>query len=328
MDRDRDAVPGTGSGARLRLHSGPGHSSAKTSQDPFYRKYLVPGNALDDEIVATEKKLEEISQRREPPQRFRKPARSPPLSRAGRGAVRAGRQARSFELPLAVQPRPAARDRRQGERRDLGIQEVDRAQAGISAVPLPARPPLRAGREVRRRHRPVRQGVLDRSLHAGSQAQSARHRLGPALPRVARDLRAGPGAGDARSRRRVPRGAGVPAGRRGPGSRRVRGGPGRDADGAPRNRSRDRGRPRGAVHEPQAARHAAARIADAAAAAPDRNPSGPGHAPSAGRRHAPAAARGAHGRSGRERSDAARGGSRARGGAHAGPPPEEEVEPS
>jgi len=35
------------------------NSSAKTSQDPFYRKYLVPGNALDDEIAATEKKLEE-----------------------------------------------------------------------------------------------------------------------------------------------------------------------------------------------------------------------------------------------------------------------------
>ena len=35
------------------------NSSAKTSSDPFYRKYLIPGNALDDEIVATEKKLEE-----------------------------------------------------------------------------------------------------------------------------------------------------------------------------------------------------------------------------------------------------------------------------
>ena len=35
------------------------NSSAKTAQDPFYRKYLVPGNALDDEIAATEKRLEE-----------------------------------------------------------------------------------------------------------------------------------------------------------------------------------------------------------------------------------------------------------------------------
>ncbi len=78
--------------------------------------------------------------------------------------------------------------------------------------------------KIGRRGRAVCEGVLDRSVDARSQAQSARHRLGadrtaPRSPNYDREIC----ARDPRPGRRLPRGARVPAGSRGPGRRRRRG---------------------------------------------------------------------------------------------------------
>ncbi len=88
-------LSGSGSGAgHLRLHSGPGLVGEVGSR-PFLQKVPHPGQRARRRDRGDGEEARGVSQRREPPQRFRKPARSPPLSRAGRGAVRAGRQARS-----------------------------------------------------------------------------------------------------------------------------------------------------------------------------------------------------------------------------------------
>jgi len=50
-------VPALGISPAQESPSGP--NGGKPAPDPFYRKYLVAGNALDDEILAMEKRIEE-----------------------------------------------------------------------------------------------------------------------------------------------------------------------------------------------------------------------------------------------------------------------------
>ena len=173
-------------------------------------------------------------------------------------------------------------------RRDLGVQEVDHAQARLSAVALSPRPALRARPDkLGRRRRAVRRrrsGSIPRMRDR--QAQSARHRLGADLPRLARQLPARHRAWR-RSTTRTPYFDEEPlpaSSRRSRDLRRGGRARARPGAGAARRRRRDRQARRrapGAAEPParrgqRAPRRAAA---DAAAAAPSRAPAPRGPRP-------------------------------------------------